>query len=224
MTEYYIRELGELLVKANLGLCACLEKLGKFQTAIAILEASQSLNGVVYKNKKRISEQLVKIYKKLGEREEAAAKMEDALSYYEKCLNACSKSNNKELEAEITMKVSDIYIRMGLFTFAQNKISDFRSLTVNKEKKLDKMDDMNYRRLLAECSLKQDHFDEAKMQAEQYFKLADELSVDHLAVKAEAALKFADILWRKNVYPKKAIAHYDLYFNFCKNNVRHLLS
>ena len=150
------------MVNANLGLCACLEKLGNYQTAIAILEACQNLDGMVYNNKKRISKQLVKIYKKLGEQEETSGNMEDALNYYEKCLNACSKSKNKQLEAEITMKVSDIYIRMGLFTFAQNKITDFRGLTVNRDKQLDIMDDMNYRRLLAECSLKQDHLDEAK--------------------------------------------------------------
>lgn len=78
---------------------------------------------------------------------------------------------------------------------------------------------MYYWKLLAECSAKEKELDEAKIQAERYFNLADELSDDHFTAKAEAALCYADILWQKKLYPKKAIIHFDLYFNYCKNNV-----
>ena len=203
-----------------MGLSSCLEKLQRFQTAIEILEETQLISSISFKNSKRVSEHLLKIYKKLGEKEESANQMKSALTYYEKCLNACSKSSNNILEAEITMKVSDIYIKMGLFSFAQNKIEDFRNLTLNREKKIEKLDDMNYRRLLADCCLKQNMLDEAKIHAEDYFRLAEELPSDFLGLKAEAALKFADILWLRGIYPKKAITHYDLYFDFCKSNVR----
>ena len=167
-----------------------------------------------------MSEQLVKIYKKLGEKEEKVNEKKRALHFYEKCLNSCSKSSNKVLEAEITMKVSDIYIQMGLYSFAKNKIQDFRRLTSNKERKIDKLDDMNFHRLLAECSLQEGNLDEAKMQAENYFRLSEELPSDYLSLKAIAALKYADILWKKGIYAKKAITHYEIYFDFSKSNVR----
>ena len=211
--------MGDLLIKSNLGLSLCLERLGNFQDAIKILEETEKIPGIVFKNSKKVSEQLVKIYKKLGEKEEKVNQKKKALHFYEKCLNSCSKSSNKGLEAEITMKVSDIYIQMGLYSFAKNKIQDFRSLTSNKERKTDKLDDMNFYRLLAECSLREGNLDEAKMQAENYFRLSEELPSDYLALKAKAALKYADILWKKGIYAKKAITHYDLYFDFSKSNV-----
>lgn len=197
----------------------CLERLGNFQDAIQILEDTEKIPGIVFKNSKKVSEQLVKIYKKLGEKEEKVNQKKKALHFYEKCLNSCSKSSNKVLEAEITMKVSDIYIQMGLYSFARNKIQDFRNLTSNKEKKIDKLDDMNFHRLLAECSLREGNLDEAKMQAENYFRLSEELPSDYLSLKAKAALKYADILWKKGIYQKKSISHYELYFDFSKSNV-----
>jgi tetratricopeptide (TPR) repeat protein len=211
--------LGDLLIKSNLGLSSCLERLGNFQDAIQILEETEKIPGIVFRNSKKVSEQLVKIYKKLGEKEEKVNEKKKALHFYEKCLNSCSKSSNKVLEAEITMKVSDIYIQMGLYSFAKNKIHDFRSLTSNKEKKIDKLDDMNFYRLLAECSLQEGNLDEAKMQAENYFRLSEELPTDYLSLKAKAALKYADILWKKGIYSKKAITHYEIYFDFSKSNV-----
>ena len=94
-----------------------------------MLEETERVPEISFKNTKHIANQLVNIYRKLGEKEEKLNHEKKALRYYEKCLNACSKSSNKQLEASITMKVSAIYIKMGMYAFARGKINDFKSLT-----------------------------------------------------------------------------------------------
>lgn len=217
--QAYQRDLKEIFVKCNLGLSQNFQFSNKFNNAIYILEDIQNDYELSINQKKLVAEHLEKIYKKLGEKAESKGQVKEALQFFEKCLTACSNSLNKSLEAEITMKLADVYIKMGKFMEAEHKIEDFKTHCINSLDRYAKHNEMNYARLLTECHLKKGELDDAKINAKKYFELANELSSEFLESKAKAALKLSDVLWKKKIFQKEAIGFYDSYFTLCKQNV-----
>lgn len=101
---------------AEVGFAICHDLFDKPDEAIEYLEvalqkAELAKDPVTIR---MVSEELIKIYQKLAEKNEMDAKDYDdkfqiALGFYEKCLQVCEKAGQRELQGKISNKIGKIY-------------------------------------------------------------------------------------------------------------------
>ena len=125
--------------KAYMGLGICEEKvfnifnaMGNLETA---LEKANSANST--KLEKEISRELVRVYQIIAIQFQDQGDFDKALQFFERCLTASKKSENKDQEAECCQKIGAIHEILGDFEKSIEMLNKFLTLceeTDNKTK------------------------------------------------------------------------------------------
>ena len=100
-----------------MGFAKCHDKLDRADDAIELLEDAVE-KAASPQIMSQVSTELVSSYKKMAERYEYCSnenqnQIQLALSYYEKCLQACQRAEMMEIEGQISHKIGMIYYKHG---------------------------------------------------------------------------------------------------------------
>lgn len=71
------------------------ESMGYHETAL-----EKAIDGNLPEIIKKVSQQLVKVYKNIAKSYEAKEEYDRSLEYFEKCLDACKKADDAQMEAK----------------------------------------------------------------------------------------------------------------------------
>lgn len=208
------KSLQEWYLKAKLGFIKCLDFWKESELAIKLLE--EAFQSSKYSNlyKEQISEQLIDLQKKLAEKEENKENYDKALNHYNKCLNACKKVNNFELETEIALKVFQVHINKGDFKIP----IDISKKYLANSHKLPKEKVLNFEiqcyKILAECYYKLNDFEEAENYYKNYYELLKNTEdTKMLNFKSEGANKLGRLFWTKG-NKKQSVRYLEEFFDF----------
>lgn len=107
---------------AEMGFAKCHDLFDKADEAIENLEAAMQKAELAKDSAtvREVSKELIQIYQKLAEKYEIDAKdfdenIDTALKYFEKCLEVCEKTGQRELQGEISNKIGKIYFNHKMF-------------------------------------------------------------------------------------------------------------
>lgn len=106
---------------AIIGISKCYDQERQTSKAIAILEEALAKAGDLQKSSikedlvKRISKDLIDIYMKVAEDHERAESLEDALMYFEKCLQVARQAHEHESEGKVCYRIGELYYKSGRY-------------------------------------------------------------------------------------------------------------
>jgi len=101
--------------KAYMGLGICEEKVLNIFEAMNYLETAleKSIDGALTKIEKDISKQLVRVYQIIAIDFQDREEFDKSLEYFEKCLDASKRANDKDKEAECYQRIGLIHEKLG---------------------------------------------------------------------------------------------------------------
>ena len=199
---------------AKMGFAKCHDKLDRPDDAIELLEDAVE-KAASPQIMSQVSTELVSNYKKMAERyelcsEENQSQIQLALSYYEKCLQACQRAEMIEIEGQISHKIGMIYLKHGDYekSIEHQKIYLANAMQLDDKSKKNEMD---AHASLAQCYTKINDIENAQKHLEQYFDKS-KTSVNRASnAHADAAHHLADLWWKKKNI-EGAQKYYKLYF------------
>lgn len=188
--------------QAYMGLGKCEEKIFNVFESMRYHETAleKAIDGNLPNIIKDISQELVRVYKNIAKNYEQKNDFNRSLEYFEKCLDACKKANNPEMEAKCYYKIGAIHEKMDELEKAVEYVEKFLDIC-----KSDTDSEQNKRLIgkaykkLAELHSKLGNASAAILNLEELFKIAQ-----HGANKqgqAEAALKLGLLNYKEGLIP-----------------------
>ncbi|KAL4511805.1 hypothetical protein ABPG72_012650 [Tetrahymena utriculariae] len=200
--------------RGKLGYGKCFDRQGKTDDAIEILQKSleeaeeNQLESIV----ELISRELITIYKKVAQNFEKGdnESINEALFFYEKCLDVAKKADREEDEGDICHKMGSLYFKNQNYNRSieyQRKYLEI-NLPINSEE--GKQRQMEAHASLAKCYLKLNMNDEAQNHLERYIEHAEKLHLNN--AQSDAALHLATLYAQKGNIPK-SLDYYKQHFD-----------
>jgi len=164
---------------------------------------------------RKISKELVRVYNNIAKSYETKNDFDKSLEYFEKCLDACKKADDPEMEAKWYFKIGSIYEKMDDLQKAVEFVNKFLEICksdtsgskIEKKKKLIG----NAHKKLAELHSKLGNANDAIANLEALLNIAYE--GNNKQGQAEAALKLGLLHYKEGLIPisvKYLTKHFDL--------------
>ena len=200
-----------------MGLGVCEEKVFNVFESMKYHEIAleKAIDGNLPDIIRKISQELVRVYKDIAKSYESRQDYEKSLEYFEKCLDVCKKADNAEMEAKWYYKIGAIYEKMEDLEKAVEYVDKFLSICksdsngakIEQKKKLTG----NAHKKLAELHSKLGNASAAIRNLEALLNIAFE--DNNKEGQAEAALKLGLLNYKEGLIPTSVNylqKHFDL--------------
>lgn len=189
------------------------ESMGYHETAL-----EKAIDGNLSDFIKKISQQLVRVYKNIAKSYEDKEEYDKSLEYFEKCLDACKKADNSEMESKWYFKIGIIYEKMEDLDKAVDFVEKFLNIC-KSESSNDKADQKKTltgkaHKKLAELHSKLGNGSAAIRNLEALLSIAYEGG--NKQGQAEAALKLGLLNYKEGLIPT-SVNYFKKHFDLAKH-------